>query len=54
MGMMLRRHNRKPDYTPQVNGKPVKEEPKKRSLTKETKENMSKPTYSSFTNGLIR
>lgn len=31
--MMLRRHNRKPDYTPQVNGKPVQQEPKKRKLT---------------------
>lgn len=33
MGMMLRRNNRKGDYTPQVNGKPVKQEPKNRSLT---------------------
>jgi hypothetical protein len=33
MGMMLRRHKRTPDGTPMVNGKPVKSEPKKRSLT---------------------
>lgn len=36
MGMMLRRNSRKPDYTPQVNGKPVKQEPKNRSLTAKT------------------
>lgn len=33
MGMMLRRHNRKPDYAPTINGKPIKKEPKNRSLT---------------------
>jgi hypothetical protein len=33
MGMMLRRHKRTPDFTPMVNGKPVKQEPKNRSLT---------------------
>ena len=33
MGMMLRRNNRKGDYVPQVNGKPVKKEPRNRSLT---------------------
>lgn len=33
MGMMLRRHKRTPDYAPMVNGKPVKQEPKNRSLT---------------------
>ena len=33
MGMMLRRNNRKADYTPQVNGQAVQSEPKKRSLT---------------------
>lgn len=38
MGMMLRRHPRKPDYVPMVNGKTVVEEPKKRSLTKEQKD----------------
>ena len=32
MGMMLRRNNRRAEYTPQVNGKPVKQEPKNRSL----------------------
>jgi hypothetical protein len=37
MGMMLRRNNRRADYTPQVNGKPVKQEPKNRSLTDKTK-----------------
>lgn len=31
--MMLRRHKRTPDVAPMVNGKPVKQEPKKRSLT---------------------
>lgn len=36
MGMMLRRNNRKADYNPQVNGKPVKQEPKTRSLTEKT------------------
>lgn len=36
MGMMLRRNNRKADYAPQVNGKPVKQEPKNRSLTEKT------------------
>lgn len=33
MGMMLRRHKRTPDYAPMVNGKPIKQEPKTRSLT---------------------
>jgi hypothetical protein len=33
MGMMLRRHRRVPDYAPMVNGKPIKQEPKTRSLT---------------------
>ena len=33
MGMLLRRHDRKADRTPKVNGKPVKQEPKKKSLT---------------------
>lgn len=33
MGMLLRRHDRKADRTPTVNGKPVKQEPKKKSLT---------------------
>lgn len=36
MGMMLRRNNRRAEYTPQVNGKPVKQEPKNRSLTEKT------------------
>lgn len=33
MGMMLRRHDRKADRNPTVNGKPVKQEQKKKSLT---------------------
>lgn len=32
MGMLLRRHDRKADRTPTVNGKPVKQEPKKKNL----------------------
>ena len=36
MGMMLRRHTRKPDSAPTVNGKPVNKEPKNRSLTENT------------------
>ena len=46
MGMMLRRNNRKADYTPQVNGKPVKQEPKNRSLTEKT----AKSVNSQYTN----
>ena len=37
MGMMLRRNNRKPDYSPMVNGKVVENAPKKRSLNTESK-----------------
>ena len=37
MGMMLRRRDRKADRNPTVNGKPVKQEPKKKSLTEEKK-----------------
>jgi hypothetical protein len=33
MGMMLRRHKRTANVAPMVNGKPVKQEPKTRSLT---------------------
>jgi hypothetical protein len=40
MGMMLRRHKRTPEAVPMVNGKPVKQEPKTRSLT----ENKTKAT----------
>ena len=40
MGMMLRRHNRPQEVVPMVNGKPVKQEPKTRSLT----ENNTKAT----------
>ena len=39
MGMMLRRKDRKADRNPTVNGKPVKQEPKTKSLTKNTKNN---------------
>lgn len=39
--MLLRRNGRKPEYLPQVNGKPVVAEPKKKSLT----EKNSVPTY---------
>lgn len=48
MGMMLRRNNRKPDYTPTVNGKPVVKQPKNRSLTDEKTKYIptSTPTYS--------
>ena len=45
MGMLLRRHDRKADRTPTVNGKPVKQEPKKKSLTeKQTTDGRAKPT----------
>ena len=40
MGMLLRRHDRKADRTPKVNGKPVKQEPKNKSLTKGTSKNV--------------
>ena len=44
MGMMLRRRDRKADRTPTVNGKPVKQEPKKKSLTeKQEVENRVRP-----------
>ena len=44
MGMMLRRHDRKADRNPTVNGKPVKQEPKKKSLTeKKEVENRVRP-----------
>ena len=33
MGMMLRRNNRRAEQMPTVNKKPVKQEPKTRSLT---------------------
>lgn len=41
MGMMLRRNNRRAEYTPQVNGKPIKQEPKNRSLTEKTTKTQS-------------
>lgn len=46
MGMMLRRNNRKADANAQVNGKPVKKEPKTRSLTNpQAKPNTTIPTF---------
>ena len=36
MGMMLRRKNRKGDYMPKVNGKPITKQPKKRCLTEKS------------------
>ena len=33
MGMMLRRNSRRGEAVPQVNGQPIKKEPKMRSLT---------------------
>lgn len=51
MGMMLRRNNRKADYTPQVNGKPVKQEPKNRSLTdKSQRPQMVNGTTTNYSN----
>lgn len=45
MGMMLRRRDRKADRNPTVNGKPVKQEPKKKSLTeKQTTDGRARPT----------
>ena len=47
MGMLLRRHDRKADRTPTVNGKPVKQEPKKKNLAeKQTTDGRAKaPQY---------
>lgn len=51
MGMLLRRNNRRPDYIPQVNGKPVKQEPKNRSLTdKPVKTQSVNYTTTNYTN----
>lgn len=51
MGMLLRRNNRRPDYNPQVNGKPVKQEPKNRSLTDKTVKTQSvNYTTTNYTN----
>lgn len=45
MGMLLRRHDRKADHTPTVNGKPVRQEPKKKNLAeKQTTEGRVRPT----------
>jgi hypothetical protein len=52
MGMMLRRNNRKADYNPQVNGKPVKKEPKNRSLTDSVAKAVN-GTASVYSNGKI-
>lgn len=46
MGMMLRRHKRKGEDAPQVNGKPIKKEPKSQTLTN-VKLNPSTPTATS-------
>jgi hypothetical protein len=44
MGMLLRRHDRKADRTPTVNGKPVRQEPKKKNLAeKQTTEGRVRP-----------
>ena len=43
MGMLLRRHDRKADRTPTVNGKPVKQEPKKKSLNQNEQETQYQP-----------
>jgi hypothetical protein len=48
MGMMLRRNGRKPDYAPQVNGKPVVPQPKKKKLTEN--KNGQGATYDPFKN----
>jgi hypothetical protein len=48
MGMMLRRNNRRGDYNPTVNGKPVQQEPKTRSLTKKKNTQKSQPTYTTY------
>lgn len=39
MGMLLRRHDRPADTEPKVNGKPVKKEPKNKTLTPGTAKN---------------
>ena len=39
MGMMLRRRDREADRNPTVNGKPIKQEPKIKSLTKNSAKN---------------
>ena len=43
MGMLLRRHDRKADRTPTVNGKPVRQEPKKKNLAKTQTEYQYQP-----------
>lgn len=50
MGMLLRRHDRKADRTPKVNGKPVKQEPKKKSLTKDTEKNDTRAREAQYRN----
>lgn len=50
MGMMLRRHKRTADVVPMVNGKPVKQQPKTRSLT----ENKAKATVSAVMPNIIK
>ncbi len=48
MGMLLRRHDRKADRTPKVNGKPVKEEPKKKSLTEKKNKDFAQERPSQY------
>lgn len=43
MGMLLRRHDRKADRTPTVNGKPVKQEPKKKNLAQDGASTSTRP-----------
>lgn len=45
MGMMLRRHERKPELMPTTNGKPIKKEPKTKSLTETKEENQTYTNY---------
>lgn len=50
MGMLLRRHDRKADRTPKVNGKPVKQEPKKKSLTEDKPKNDTRAREAQYRN----
>lgn len=45
MGMMLRRNDRKGEYAPTVNKKPVVQEPKNRSLSKKANTTTSYTNY---------
>lgn len=50
MGMLLRRHDRQADRTPKVNGKPVKQEPKKKSLTENKAKNENRARETMYRN----